>query len=102
MDKNKASDAARSGQLVRAFRRNGFTCMDSPLEYSTYESRGIRAVCPDFVYPNDVLSAAKALLEQCPTWRKTRTACETDCGALNRSPILRTDYMNYQILRLQR
>ena len=104
MDKGINSDAGRFSRIARIMRDNhGYQCLDPLDEYWTYsQQQGLRAICPSFVYPNDILDQVKELLHECPTFNDNDEACEDDCKYLNRWPILNTSYINYKLVRFER
>jgi len=104
MDKGKESDADRFLKIAKIMQdRHGFTCLDKLDQYWTVtKEKGIRGLCSNFVYPDDILEKVKSSLNECPTFSKNEEPCKDNCGHLNRSPILKTSFINYNMLRFQR
>ena len=83
---------------------HGFKCLDDKKAYTHYrENAGLRTYFSDFIYPDEILSYIKSLSFRCPVrMGNGGVSCENECLAMNRSPILRTSHIKYQILKLQR
>ena len=99
------SDIDRYKQGARAMEEgHGFQVLDSVDEYWQCEKdEGLRKVCSDFIYPNDVLKNVKDVFKLCPRLIANGLSCEPDCeGQLNKSPILKTSFIKYQVLRFER
>lgn len=97
-------DITRSERIAKILNEHhSFECLDNPAEFWTYKrSEGIRRVCNDFVYPDEIKNYISILSEKCPTFIENNQACKADCSALNRQPILKTDYINYQAIRFEK
>lgn len=104
MDKGMNSDADRFRRIAQIMMEShGFHCLDELNNYWTAKrNEGLRAICPSFVYPDDILDRVKYLLNECPTYGEKEKACENDCANLNRWPILRTTSLKYKLLRFER
>jgi hypothetical protein len=105
MEKGKTADAARFTRIADIMRNtHGFRCLDETDTYwhARNPNQGLRAICYDFVYPQEIIDRVKVLLQECPTYQENGQGCQGDCNTLNRSPILKATYMNYKLLRFQR
>ena len=100
----QASDIARFAKIADVLKNHhSFKCLDDPNKFWAYSgSQGIRKVCNDFVYPDEIKNYISILSEKCPTFIENNQACKADCLELNRHPILKTDYINYQAIRLEK
>lgn len=99
------ADAARFREIAQIMTNaHGFQCIDELDKYwHVPEEKGIRAVCYPCVYPTDILTRMRQLIEECPTRLANGQPCKTDCTSrLNRSPILKTTFINYKLLRFKR
>jgi hypothetical protein len=103
-EKSTRADSKRLAELAETMcESHGFECLDSTDKYYGWkENIGIRSVCAEFVYPNDVQPVAGNVLSLCRTYQANGRQCESDCDRLRRKPILLTTYMKWQILRLER
>ncbi|TET32849.1 MAG: hypothetical protein E3J72_18640 [Planctomycetota bacterium] len=101
----KGVDIGRLSSLVDIMKRkHGFSCQDDPEKFwRLKKDAGIITVCNGFMYPDDIIDELRKLLERCPTYISNgNESCESNCANINRYPILRTKYMNYSILRLEK
>ena len=82
---------------------HGYSAMDDVGQVQDFGSKGIRSICYDFVYPDGIKDFVTALLHQCQGYAKNQeTPHRKDCKCLNRSPILKTDHIRYQVVKFQK
>lgn len=82
---------------------HGYTCLDNIDEVRDYGNQGIRKICYDFVYPEEVERFLTSLLKKCPGYiENNNTSHHDDCVCLNRRPVFRTDHIRYQVARFQK
>lgn len=97
----QASDIARFRRIAKILKKHhSFKCY--PHKFIKYQDRGINLLCSDFDYPNEIKAILDSLLNQCPKFILNGEACEHTCNSLNRSPMLRAKYFNYQIARFEK
>jgi hypothetical protein len=104
MEKGKNADAARFKKIAGIMLAHGFRCLDDLDSYFTAQApdKGLRKICPEFVYPDVIKSRVEALLDECPKYVQQKHSCKADCHELKRSPILKATFVNYQSLRFER
>lgn len=104
MERGLEADQARFRRIAQIMQNtHGYQCLDDLDEYWTVtEDQGLRAICPSFVYPNDIRPHVSALLNECPTFTHNGEPCDDDCENLNRWPILKASFINYNLLRFER
>jgi hypothetical protein len=104
MDKGISGDSQRYQQIASIIEAtHNYRSMDNAnTHWHIPESHGLRWLCTDFVYPDDVKDGVDKLLNSCPTFVRNKTACKNDCTRLNRSPILNTSYIKYAVGRFER
>lgn len=98
-----AKDTFMLERLAEALRSaHGFACDEEPYTYRTAPvMQGFSAFSPDFYFPDDLKAELITLTANCRA-RGRDEACYGCDESLNRYPVLRTDYIAYQILPLYR
>jgi hypothetical protein len=106
MGKGKEADFRRVTAIVKIFQSMHYTVPKDDLgQYLTSsKSEGLRNICSDFIYPDNILTEFKKILHKCLTYSKTNRACEEKCEQVlkGKFPVLKTDYIKYKILRLEK
>ncbi len=105
MVKGKEIDSQRFRRIANLLQKDhDYECMDELDEYwMVKKDQGIRAICPEFVYPQEIYDEVIKLQTACPQYALNgHKSCEDGCSSLNRKPILRTTYINYKLLRFER
>ncbi len=105
MDKGLNHDAGRFACIAHTMETSHkFQCLDDvDTHWNMPKNEGLYNVCSDFIYPNDIKSVVENILEKCPTWVANGQTCLSDCASqINKSPILRTSFIKYQLLRFER
>lgn len=104
IDKRVDKDAIRFKQLADLMRYDqGYSCLDDPNYYEQWDRPvGIRSLCNDFVYPEDIKMQLNNIISHCLEYKKHDKPCHQACTEANRFPILNSKYMKWQILRFER
>ncbi|MFC1588032.1 hypothetical protein ACFL54_06970 [Planctomycetota bacterium] len=104
MELGRGSDMNRCKKIANILtKKHGYSCLDDTSKYWHYKEAGIRKYCWDFVYPDNIKNYLDGLQRHCPTYIENgNVSCKDDCDNLNRSPILKTTYINYSMLRFKR
>lgn len=104
MHKRADIDASRFSRIAHIMKQtHGYNCQgetDNP--FTVPGDKGISTICSGFKYPDDIKIAVSSLNTTCPKYTKNGKSCKTDCKSINRTPILRTIYINYKLLRFIR
>ena len=65
--------------------------------------KGIRGICIDYIYPNEILSFLRELNTKCPIYQMMDRNCFSDCSVkLKRTPILTVNYIKCQIIKFRK
>lgn len=101
-DYNKGRDIEKSKKIAEAVERGGYTCHSGLEGYYCYkECSGIKKLDRKFDYPNDAIALINSLRERCGKF--SAGDCDNDCtSSLQRSPILKSGQVNFQILEFTR
>lgn len=105
MDKGCSYDETRFSRVAQTLQTtHGFELLDeNDTHWHVPKKCGLKAICKGFDYPEDILNSVKANLDKCQTNTANGHSCEKDCDEqLNKSPILTTSYVKYQMLRFER
>ena len=96
-------DILRTKKIVDALWNNGFKANKDYNLYTHYtENIGIAAYDTDYSYPNFALEYVKNLNRRCESYISQGANCKSDCTGLNRSPVLKTGLINYQVIKFER
>jgi hypothetical protein len=103
-EQSDSFDIPRLARIISVFEDSQkYVCLDERDTCTKFvENVGLRKYFPDFVFPQDILDFIANLVSRCKGFQENSKTCEDDCQNLNRSPILRTKHIRYQIKRLQK
>lgn len=105
MDKGLTHDAQRFTRIAQTMENaHGFSLLDlSDTHWNVPKKGGLNTICSAFDYPNDILASVKSNLDKCQEYRSNGRSCKQDCDRhVNKSPILTTSFIKYQLLRFER
>jgi len=94
-------DEAKYKKIINAFQNIGYT-------YENYErpqelvKGALLHFDHDFYYPDDIKEYLNTLSRKCINYIENNKNCKSDCEDLDRSPILRTDNISFQVNLLER
>lgn len=99
-------DSNRMEELIQIFESvHNYQCLDDKTSYTHYkENVGLKKYFDEFDYPDYIMDFVRTLIEQCQEYvNNDYLACTSECEQqLNKSPILKTGHIKYQIKRLER
>lgn len=99
-------DMNRAAMIVDSFKNHkrisfGVSNFDREKCYGI-ESKGIRAVDSDFIYPDKIIDYIKGLSKICEQQKNASGKCIGCSDSLSRWPILRTNYITYSYAFIKR
>ena len=101
---NREADLKKTQQVIDAFKENGFEQKNLNYRFTYFpENRGIAAYDSQYVYPQQAYDYIKNLNQKCSKYIEQGANCKNSCSEyLNRSPILKTGTIFYQLIDLER
>ncbi|OIJ16354.1 hypothetical protein BKP37_06425 [Anaerobacillus alkalilacustris] len=102
-DSQLTIDKDRFKNIVNLFGTSqGLSDLDPQTDYYYFKDHSIRDLNDYFTYPEHIRRFLINLQEQCKSYDPTSHLCVAECeNYLNKSPILRTRLIKYQIKRLE-
>jgi hypothetical protein len=105
-EQRRGLDIDRFEAIARDFSdKHNYICLDENRVYYYFKNPvGLRKICPEFVYPDDMKDKVSSLLDRCPGYIDNLfEPHENDCERmLKKQPILTSRYINFQIKRFYR
>lgn len=98
-----SKDIERVAKLTKAITFNGYSTIDNPNTYyfPKMNEENIWQLDNDFNYPTEIIDIMKNLTTKCVANNSDNLEC-AKCDKINRSPILKAKYVQYQMLTFHR
>ena len=97
-------DIQKTKCLIEAIEENGFSTKWPYSQYTLFnEDKGIVTYDSDFYYPPNALEFIGKLNAECSNYRIQGYSCSRTCEKyLNRSPVLKTGHIRYQVIMFEK
>jgi len=101
MNKMFTADEAKCKKVINAFQDIGYLCENYEPPQEIIKKEAMLLFDHDFFYPDNVKEYLNTLSSKCIKYIENNKYCQTDCEKLNRSPILKTDNISFQVNLLE-
>jgi hypothetical protein len=102
MNKLFTADEAKYKKIINALKNIGYTNKKYEAPQEIKNKKALVYFDSDFYYPDDVKEYLNTLSSKCIKYIENNKNCKSDCEDLNRSPILKTDNISFQVNLLER